>query len=61
MADMDKNEFAPSLRSSVVGTGTLVQSATLWGPLFCLTENYGLGVSRVPVMLTSTRPVTEKF
>ena len=33
----------------------------LWVPLFDLTGNCGLGVSPVSVILTSTRPVTEKF
>ena len=33
----------------------------LWGPLFDLTVNYGLGVSLVLVMLTSMRPVTDKL
>ena len=61
MAEVDENKFAPSLQRSVGGTGTLVRSAPFWGPLFDLTGNYGLGVSPVLVMLTLTRPVTEKW
>ena len=31
----------------------------LWGPLFDLMGNYGLGVFMLSVMLTSMMPVTE--
>ena len=44
MAEVDDNEFAPSLQRSIGGTGAQVQSSLLWGPLFDLTENYRLGV-----------------
>ena len=60
MEEVEKNEFAPSLWRSVGGTGAQVRSEPLWGPLFDLKGNYGLGVFPVSVMLTSMIPVREK-
>ena len=59
VAEMDNNEFSPSLRRSSGGTGVSVRSVPLWGPLFYLTGKYLLGVLLVLAMLTSLRPVTE--
>ena len=59
VAEMDNNEFSPSLRRSSGGTCASVRSVPLWGPLIDLTGNYGLGVSLVLEILTSMRPVAE--
>ena len=59
VSETDENEVAPSFRRSSGGTDEPVLSVPLWGSLFDLAGNYGLGMSLVLAILTSIRPVTE--
>ena len=59
VAETDKNEVAPSLRRSAGRTDASVQLVPLWGPLFYLAGDYGLGVFLVLAMSASMRPVKE--
>ena len=59
VVETNKNKVAPLLWRSSRGNDASVQLVPLWGPLFYLAGDYGLGVSLVLEILTSMRPVTE--
>ena len=59
VSETDENEVATSLQHSSGGTDASVRSVPLWGPVFDLTGNYGLGLSLVLAMLTLMRKLKE--